>query len=181
VGALRLRLAGEGEVAFVMAHEVGHHLGRHLHEQAAAAGGGAAAAGVLLAVLAGVAGGDEEDALGAFELGALVGGVGAAVRYSLAAETEADYLAAYLVARAGYDPAAGREVMLKLAALRGGAGALERSFLGTHPSHPERVAANEQAAAEIAAKAAAGQPLLPSPRPGSAAGAAGAGTAGPRR
>lgn len=113
-GPLLDRLPGKGGAAFVMAHEAG----RHLCGQAPV--GGAAAAGVPLTVLAGAAGGDGEDALGAFGLGALAAGVGAAVRHGLVALTEAGYLRA----RAGYDPAAGREVMLGLASLRSGAGAL---------------------------------------------------------
>lgn len=153
-------LASEGEVAFVLAHEIGHHLGSHLQEMRTATTTGAVVGGMLLGALVAVAGGSAYDLEDALDIGATFGEAGAGSRYSLAAETEADYVGAYLAARAGYDPGAGKATLLRLAELRGSE-ALEQAFLASHPSSPERIVANEQAAREIAAKRASGQPLLP--------------------
>lgn len=74
-----------------------------------------------------------------------------------ASEAEADYFALYLLARAGFDPAAAAE------AWRRRARTMPESLIGwgSHPSAPERALAAEHALAEIAAKKAAGRPLVP--------------------
>ena len=74
-----------------------------------------------------------------------------------ASEAEADYFALYLLARAGFDPEAAAE------AWRRRARTMPESLIGwgTHPSAPERALAAEHALAEIAAKRAAGKPLVP--------------------
>ncbi|MDB5662697.1 MAG: hypothetical protein JWN59_1035 [Sphingomonas bacterium] len=74
-------------------------------------------------------------------------------------EGEADYLGIYLVARAGYDPAAGAGFWSRYGAAHGD------GFLAdaTHPGWRERVAKLASTASEIAAKRAAGAPLVPTP------------------
>ncbi|HXK25217.1 MAG TPA: M48 family metalloprotease, partial [Myxococcota bacterium] len=74
-----------------------------------------------------------------------------------ASEAEADYFALYLLARAGFDTDAAAD------AWRRRARTAPESLIewGNHPSAPERALAAERALAEIAAKRAAGQPLVP--------------------
>ncbi|CAA9275386.1 MAG: hypothetical protein AVDCRST_MAG08-3413 [uncultured Acetobacteraceae bacterium] len=146
-GMLRL-VETEDELAAVVGHEFGHHLAGHLGRQRTrGAVAGTVASAVLGAVvpfggLAGLALGQ-----GAAELGA-----GAArLAYSKAEEREADYLGAYLVARAGYDLGRAGNLWARLArpesAARGGAAGL----LATHPAEAERLAAWRRAAEEIRA------------------------------
>ena len=138
----------EDELAAVIGHEFGHHLAGHLDRQRLRnATAGTVAGTVIGAVvpfggLAALAVGQ-----GAAELGA-----GAArLAYSKAEEREADYLGAFLVARAGYDLDRAEALWARLArpdaAARGGAAAL----LATHPAEAERLAAWRRAAAEIRA------------------------------
>lgn len=157
-GMVRL-VETEDELAAVVAHEFGHHLAGHLGRQRArGTAAGAIASGLLGAVvpfggLAGFALGQ-----GAAELGA-----GAArLAYSKAEEREADYLAAYLVARAGYDLDRAGRLWARLArpdaAARGGLAGL----LATHPAEAERLAAWRRAAEEIHAS----PDRMPRRRPG---------------
>jgi predicted Zn-dependent protease len=95
-------LGHEDEVAFVMGHEIGHHLGQHLQQGQVAMQGGAALGGVLLGTVAAALGGNAYTVRTAMETGAAVGAAGAYSHHSIAAEMEADYIGAYLAARAGY-------------------------------------------------------------------------------
>jgi Zn-dependent protease with chaperone function len=160
-GMVRL-VETEDELAAVVAHEFGHHLAGHLGRQRTrGAVAGAVASAVLGALvpfggLAGAALGQ-----GAAELGA-----GAArLAYSKAEEREADYLAAYLVARAGYDLGRAGELWARLsrpdAAARAGGGIA--GLLATHPAEAERLAAWQRAAEEIRAS----PDLMPRQRAGS--------------
>ena len=79
-------------------------------------------------------------------------GVGAGVgrlAYSKADEREADYLAAYITARAGYDLREAAGIWAKLAG--SGGGQATAGMLDTHPAGPERLAAWEIAEREITA------------------------------
>ena len=73
------------------------------------------------------------------------------------AEADADYFGLYLSARAGYSPEAGAEVWRRRARSE------PWNLVGssTHPSAPQRALAAQRAIAEIAAKRAAGAPLIP--------------------
>lgn len=72
-------------------------------------------------------------------------------------EAEADYLGLYLHARAGGDVEAAAEAF----EVMGREGPRAISVRATHPLMPERLARHRVTAAEIAAKRAAGEPLLP--------------------
>lgn len=132
-GMLRV-LDTEEEVAAVIAHEFGHHLAGHLGRGLARGSVAGTAAGAVIGAivpfggLAGWAIGQ-----GAAELGA-----GAArLAYSKEEEREADYLAVYLIARAGYDPDRAARIWVRLAPPGAGATA---GFLDAHPSDAERLA-----------------------------------------
>ncbi len=143
-GMVRL-VETEDELAAVVAHEFGHHLAGHLGRQrvrntvAGTAASAALGAVVPFGGLAGLVLGQ-----GAAQLGA-----GAArLAYSKGEEREADYLGAYLVARAGYDleRAGGLWARLSRPEAQGLAG-----LLATHPAEAERLAAWRRAAEEIRA------------------------------
>jgi predicted Zn-dependent protease len=137
------RLGTEDEVAAVLGHELGHHLANHLGQRRARSLAASTVAGTLLgAVLpfGGLAGW----ALG--EGAALAGSQGAQLAFSKDEEREADYLGAYLVARAGYDLERAGLVWVRLT--RGGPQETA-GLLDSHPAGPERLAAWRQATAEI--------------------------------
>ena len=128
-GMVRL-VETEDELAAVVAHEFGHHLAGHLGRQrtrGAVAGTVAATALGAVVPFGGLAG-------WALGQGAAQLGAGAArLAYSKGEEREADYLGAYLVARAGYDLERAGNLWARLsrpdAAARG-------SGLGGAPRHP---------------------------------------------
>lgn len=117
-------LDSEDELAFVLGHEAGHHIGRHIPMQRASAVEGARVFGQI--AMAG--GANARDVRRAAELGAAVG----ARRYSQSAELEADAIGSAIAFRAGYDPLAGVELFMRLPdpGIR---------FLSTHPPNAERV------------------------------------------
>ena len=112
------------ELAFVMGHEAGHHIGRHLPEVQASADLGAQ----ILTTLA-RAGGINEAALGGV---AQVGAVVASRQYGRQAELEADAIGTVIAARAGYDPLRGAEFFTRIPDPA-------RSFLATHPPNAQRI------------------------------------------
>jgi predicted Zn-dependent protease len=144
-GMVRL-VETEDELAAVLAHEFGHHLAGHIGRQwtrGTVAGTAASAALGALVPFGGLAG-------WAFGQGAAQLGAGAArLAYSKGEEREADYLGAYLVARAGYDLDRAGNLWARLARpeARGGLATL----LATHPAEAERLAAWRRAAEEIRA------------------------------
>ena len=138
-------LDNEDEVAAVLGHEFGHHLAGHIGQRIARdMAAGTAASAVLGAVVP--FGGVAAWLLGqgAAELGA-----GAArLTFSKEEEREADYLDAYLVARAGYDLDRAGRLWVKLAqnSPRESTGPLD-----SHPAGPERLAAWQRTTNEIRA------------------------------
>jgi Zn-dependent protease with chaperone function len=145
-GMLRLLGGDADQVAALVGHE-GHHLAGHILRQfARGTAAGIAASALLGAVvpfggLAGWALGQ-----GAAELGA-----GAArLAFSKAEEREADYLAAYLVARAGYDLDRAGWLWTRLSGDEGHAPvAVVAGPFDTHPAAAERLAAWRRAVAEV--------------------------------
>jgi Zn-dependent protease with chaperone function len=141
-GMVRL-LEEDDALAAVVAHEAGHHLAGHIGRRfVRGLAAGTAASAVLGAVLP--FGGLLGWALGQ---GAAEAGAGASrLAFSKEEEREADYLAAYLVARAGYDPErAGRLWGLLAPHERG----RETGPLDTHPAGADRLAAWRRAVEEI--------------------------------
>lgn len=128
----------DSELAAVVAHEYGHHLANHIQRAGTRTQLGALAGALLGAYFGG-------DALA--ETGAQLGGGAARLVYSQAEEREADYLAAFMVRRAGYNLDEAGQIWVRLAQA---AGRPEQpSLLRTHPTGPERLAAWQQTVAEI--------------------------------
>jgi predicted Zn-dependent protease len=92
-------LQSEDELAFVLGHEAGHHIARHIPQQRESAAEGARVFGEI--AMAG--GGNARDIRRAAQLGATVGR--RPIRAT--AELEADAIGTAIAFRAGYDPLAG--------------------------------------------------------------------------
>ena len=117
-------LESQDELAFVLGHEAGHHIARHIPQQQQSAAEGARVFGEI--AMAG--GGNARDVARAAELGAAVG----ARSYSRSAELEADAIGTLIAFRAGYDPVAGAQLFTRLPEP-------ELRFLSTHPPNAERM------------------------------------------
>jgi predicted Zn-dependent protease len=128
----------DAELAAVVAHEYGHHLANHLARAGTRTQLGSLAGAILGAYLGGGA---------LSEAGGRLGAGAARLAYSQGEEREADYLAAFMVHRAGYDLAQAGRIWVRLAQAAGGA--QQPSLLRTHPTGPERLAAWQQTVAEI--------------------------------
>ena len=125
--ALFRDLQTEGQLAGVLAHEIGHVIERHGNQQMAKQElfQGLATAG-------GVAGGNQQSA----EVARQVANI-AQMSYGRDAEYESDEWGIRLTAMAGYDPRAMLGVMEILEQASRGASPPE--FLSTHPSSPHRI------------------------------------------
>jgi peptidase M48-like protein/PDZ domain-containing protein len=141
----------DDELALVLAHEVGHTVMNHLAQQKLQAIGGGVA-GAVLDILAGATGMETH---GRFTRAGIEAGT---LRHSVARERQADYVGLYVMARAGFDIEVAAQLWRRMAALMP---RQAKSALPTHPAPPERMTAMEQTVAEIKAKQAGGQPLLP--------------------
>ena len=64
--------------------------------------------------------------------------VGLLLPWSRAQESEADHVGLILMAKAGYDPHAARDLWVRMAAASKGSGK-PPEFLSTHPSEPTRI------------------------------------------
>ncbi|MGE0254995.1 MAG: M48 family metallopeptidase [Alphaproteobacteria bacterium] len=148
-------LESEDECAAVLAHEMGHHIAGHIEKTRTNAAIGSAISMVLvtaLQVAVGAYGGpssysDTQRTLqDAQKLGEGIG----ALSFSKEHEREADYIAAYILKRAGYDLVAARKVWMRLTRA---SGKTESDLFSTHPAGPERLAAWDKAVAEVEASA----------------------------
>ena len=138
----------EAELAFVMGHEVAHVAARHADKRAQRSG----FAGLGAALLGAITGSS---------IIANLAGTGAelySLNYSRDQESEADRLGVRYLARAGYDPAAGADILTSLGAqtnleakLSGQGGREPAPWLSTHPANAGRVAEVRRAAAGYAA------------------------------
>ena len=157
-------LETEDEVAFVLAHEIGHHMANHIEEGRRNTAVGALIGGALLGALAAAGSRDSynrsANVAQATQLGMQVGAVGGRLSYSKAQEREADYLGIYAIELAGYDTKAAARVMDRFTQINPRS-ARPTSFFGTHPSSIEREARALSVKREIEAKRAAGAPILP--------------------
>jgi predicted Zn-dependent protease len=117
-------LESRDELAFVLGHEAGHHIARHIPQQRQSAAEGARVFGEI--AMAG--GGNARDVARAAQLGAAVG----ARTYSRTAELEADALGTLIAFRAGYDPVAGAQLFTRLPEP-------EMRFLASHPPNADRM------------------------------------------
>lgn len=136
----------DDELAFVVGHELSHHILGHLAKKTVNV-----LLGTVLDILVSAAGGIPTR--GVFQqLGALV--------FSEEFEKEADYLGTYLAARAGYDVKKAPDFWRRMAVEF--PQAISKAFLSTHPSTPERFALIEKAVQEIELKRQMGEELVPS-------------------
>ncbi|MWD29270.1 M48 family metalloprotease [Aquicoccus sp. SCR17] len=149
----------DDEVAFVMSHEYGHLIGRHVEKQKQQALAGAIILGALTAAAT-----TRSTAYGSYydgnavrssmELGAAAG----SVAFSQSYELESDTLGTRIAHAAGYDPLEGAKFFARPEKARTSAGNL--SFWGTHPPDAKRVATViatvEQIEARVALKSAPG-------------------------
>ena len=140
----------EHELAMIMAHELSHNVLDHRGSKLQNAVVGTAV-GFAFDVLFGMAGVDTE---AEFSKAGMRAG---ATAYSQEFEAEADYMALYMLARAGYDVAAASNIFRRLAS----ANPRNIDYAGGHPTTAYRVQALTQVGAEIEHKRRAGLPLYP--------------------
>ncbi|MDW8480128.1 MAG: M48 family metalloprotease [Xanthomonadales bacterium] len=144
---LMLRTVTEAELAFVIAHEIGHHVERHAEER----WGSLHRTGNLLNLVAFAAG-----ATGEYRAGAIaeLGIVAALFAYSRGQEREADRFAAARMGPAGYPLAAGASLFAGLLAEERARPPTLPTLFATHPPTRQRVRTLERLAAETAPPAA---------------------------
>lgn len=134
----------DDELAVVMAHELGHNVGRHYQTKRDNARRGA----IIDEILA--AGGLNSHHR--FERRA-------AMRYSQDFEFEADRVGLYFAALGSYDLAAAQRFWRRMSAEH--TSDIEINYQGTHPSTPQRLVAIEKTIADIKARQALNLPLDP--------------------
>jgi predicted Zn-dependent protease len=144
------RVPSDDELATVLAHEVGHVLGKHHEDNGTQERTNeVAVGGAILGTVADVA----LTAVGFSALGTVVGnvtegtvnmvGMGAyALAYDRDMEYEADHIGMMLLAKAGYDPSAAIRFWAKSDEIFGGSDSL--SFFGAHHSNSDRLDALNQ-------------------------------------
>ncbi len=143
---LLTELNSEAELAAVLGHEIVHAAARH---SAKGMERGILMQGAVLAV--GIASQNSE--FGKMAVGGATVGAGLITqKYSRDAERESDYYGMQYMARAGYDPRAAIDLQQTFVRLSEGRRSDWLSGLfASHPPSPERVEANRQTAATLAA------------------------------
>lgn len=122
------------ELAFIMGHETGHHIARHLMLQRVRAEAGAR----LFEELARARGANANTIGRAGQLGSFVG----ARSFSQQAELEADAVGTVISFEAGYDPVRGAEFFTRIPEPG-------MAFLSSHPPNSERIEIVRQTAARL--------------------------------
>jgi Zn-dependent protease with chaperone function len=163
VGPQLVMLAqSDDALAFILAHEVAHH--RQGHTRALAIQNllvGTLRIAVSIAAGVAMAAGEQQGEVrysprqyqdsmsGAAALaGAVVNGAIRLTGYSRDQEREADYYGLRYATRAGYDPDAAADILIKLTEYQRGLGSSWMApFLSDHPSNPERIVRLRQWAA----------------------------------
>ncbi len=142
-------LETEDEFAVVLAHEMGHDISGHYEKDRQNEAVGGLIAGLIFTGIAGATNAYQNqpyqaryDMRTAMDLGEAIG----KISFSKEQEREADYIAAYLLARAGYNPDAAGDVWITLAKA---SGHMKTQLFDTHPAGPDRLAAWEQAVDEV--------------------------------
>jgi predicted Zn-dependent protease len=145
--------ANDTHLAFVLAHELAHNIMDHINLQTSNV-----LVGAVLGSLADIAAGAQGASTGGTfgEMGAQMG----LETYSPSFEAEADYIALYILARAGYRIEEAPNFWRAMAQYEP-QGIYARS---THPTTAERFVGMGKTIAEIRAKQRAGQPLIPNIR-----------------
>ncbi len=132
--ALYTRLETDGQLAGVLAHEIGHVIERHGAEHLAKAN---LTQGLVGAVAVGAS--DPDSPVSPRQAAAVAAAIGQVVnmKYGRDDELESDQWGLTLMARAGYDPRAMERVMQILAESGGRGGQPE--FFSTHPNPENRI------------------------------------------
>lgn len=112
------------ELAFIMGHEAGHHIGRHLSMGQMRAAEGAR----VFAEMARAQGASDAEIGEAAQIGSFV----ASRDFGQRAELEADVIGTMIAARAGYDPLVGSAFFTRIPDPA-------REFLSTHPPNAARI------------------------------------------
>ncbi len=133
------RLSSEGQLAGVLAHEIGHVVARHSAQQLAKA---KLTQGLTGAAAIATYDPESPASRGSAVAAAMVGKL-LTMRYGRDDELESDKLAVQLTGASGYDPRTMVEVMRILEEASGGAGGPE--FMQTHPNPGNRIAEIERA------------------------------------
>lgn len=155
-GVFTVVSSDDSELAFVVAHELAHNALKHIEKMQ----GNAAIGGLLgLALDIGAAAAGVNTGGAGFRAGAQAGGQA----YSKEFEHEADYLAIYILERAGYDPAKAPILFRRLSAEY--PQQITGNYLSTHPSNSERIGAMQEAIEEISGKKARAEAILPTALP----------------
>lgn len=127
--------ASDDEVAFILSHEYGHLLGRHIEKGEQQALAGALILGVITAAASADSGYYDPSLVNSsMEIGAAAGNRA----YSQTYELESDTLGTRIAHSAGYDPVKGAKFFARPENARTAAGKL--SFWGTHPPDSKRLA-----------------------------------------
>ena len=137
--AMLVTVENDDELAFILGHEAGHQVARHLVKANAAGNLGAAILGSIFSA----SGASQQQVKDAAGLGGFLG----ARAYSKEHELEADVIGTYIAHFSGYDPLRGAQSFRRFT---GGGG-----FLSTHPPSPQRFSTVERTVARIRA----GQPM----------------------
>ena len=125
----------ESGLAAVLGHEIGHVVARH--------GGERVSQHTLVNVglettMAALSSGNPATVQAVASLLGAGATVGVLLPWSRAQESEADHIGLILMAKAGYDPHAARDLWLRMASASQGSGR-PPEFLSTHPSEPTRI------------------------------------------
>lgn len=152
---LLAEMRSDDEIAFVLSHEMSHHIAGHLPKRAQQQALGALIMGGLVAAAGDAYGmpASQSTIEQAMDVGAALG----ARSYSQTYELEADTLGAYVAARAGYDPERGALIFGRPALADPGGPPL----LASHPGSAQRQATVAGVATEIRRQQALG--LVPTP------------------
>jgi predicted Zn-dependent protease len=146
-------ITNDNQLAFVLSHEMGHNVMRHIDKQEHNANYGIAL-GMVGDVFAGM---NRVNSKGAFTK---LGGQQAALSYSPQFEAEADYVGLYIMARAGHKIEAAPDVWRIMSQAQPDSIYVTH----THPNNPARTIAMEKTVAEIRTKQRSGLPLIPNIR-----------------
>lgn len=125
----------ENGLAAVLGHEIGHVVARHGGERMSQQMG----VNVVVETLAGLSSGNPVVVQSVSALLGAGASVGVLLPWGRAQESEADHLGLILMAKAGYDPHAARDLWVRMAELSAKGSGKPPAFLSTHPSEATRI------------------------------------------
>ncbi len=125
----------ETGLAVVLGHEIGHVVARHGGERMSQQMG----VNAVVETLAGLSSGNPAVVQSVSALLGAGASVGVLLPWGRAQESEADHLGLILMAKAGYDPHAARDLWVRMADLASKTPGRPPEFLSTHPSETTRI------------------------------------------